>query len=158
MKVCRHKCKSKKEKIARAKVVEQKRKAILESRQRQKVYPIETVTYSKTERSQEALENVPRSKSDSLLRLQSVRVEHGANSSEYLNALKQEGVSNHIDSEVECKGVKQKTAQSVTEQTKIAAKPQSVTEQTKIAAKPQSVTEQTKIAVDSSKTPGKTRR
>ena len=48
------------EKIARAKVVEQKKKAILESRQRQKVYPIETVTYSKTERSQEALENVPR--------------------------------------------------------------------------------------------------
>ena len=135
MKVCRHKCKSKKEKIARAKVVDQKRKAILESRQRQKVYPIETVTYSKTTESK-ALENVPRSKSDSLLRLQSVRVEHGANSSEYLNALKQEGVSNHIDSEVECKGVKQKTAQSVTEQTKIAAKPQSVTEQTKIAQNP----------------------
>ena len=125
MKVCRRKCKSKKEKEARAKAIEQKRKAILESRQRQKVYPMEPATHSETERSQKVLENTPRSKSDSLLRLQSVRVEHGASSSEYLNALKQEKklFTNHIDSEAERKDVKPNIVQSVTEETKIAPKP-----------------------------------
>ena len=86
---------------------------------------MEPATHSETERSQKALENTPRSKSDCLLRLQSVRVEHGASSSEYLNALKQEKklLTNHIDSEAERKDVKPNIVQSVTEETKIAPKP-----------------------------------